>query len=57
MKQFEYQEAFISIDLNLIEELNAYGQEGWELIHYRMTDNQYQSNFHYCLFKREILFR
>lgn len=54
MKKYEYQEVLISINLNLIEELNAYGQEGWEIVHYKLTDNQYQTNFHYCLFKRDV---
>jgi len=54
MRKYEYQEVMISINLNLIEELNAYGQEGWELVYYKMTDNQWQPNFHYCILKREL---
>lgn len=54
MKKFEYQEVLISINSNLIEELNSYGQEGWEVVYYKLTDYQYQANFHCCLLKREV---
>jgi len=54
MKKFEYKEVIIPIDANLINELNRLGKDGWELVHYKMTENYWQANYNYCLIKREV---